>query len=64
MSTAAWALWAALGALLVVVQVGALASGGRWPPIGWAVAKVTAVPAGRAVLVVGWMWLGWHAFAR
>jgi len=57
-------VWALLGAALVAGQVAAWASGGRFPGLRVLVERVTARPAGRIALVLGWMWLGWHAFAR
>jgi len=29
-----------------------------------AIAALVAAPWRRAVVVLGWMWLGWHLFAR
>jgi hypothetical protein len=58
------AVWALLGALVVLgVAVTAL-SRGRFAGPASLVQRMTAVRGGRVVLVVVWMWLGWHAFAR
>ncbi|HXQ43466.1 MAG TPA: DUF6186 family protein [Acidimicrobiales bacterium] len=57
-------VWALLGAALAASQIAASASGGRFPGLGTLARRVTARPAGRILLVLGWMWLGWHAFAR
>ena len=58
------AVWAVLG-LVVAAGIGwSVLSGGRVPGPGTLVAWITARPVGRIVLVVGWMWLGWHLFAR
>lgn len=36
----------------------------RWPPFGEVVTTVLYHRLGRAVLVAGWLWLGWHVFVR
>jgi hypothetical protein len=61
-----WTLlgWALLGLVVLVGLVSAVWSRGRFPGPGALVARITATRAGRVLLVVGWMWLGWHAFAR
>ncbi|HTT86826.1 MAG TPA: DUF6186 family protein [Acidimicrobiales bacterium] len=62
--TTALAVWAALGAVVVALEALALRCGGRVPGIGALARRITVRPVGRALLVLGWMWLGWHAFAR
>jgi hypothetical protein len=57
-------VWALLGAAVVAGQVIAVASRGRLPGLGTLVQRLTASRAGQILLVLGWMWLGWHAFAR
>ncbi len=57
-------MWGVLGAVLVGYQVVALASRGSVPGVGAVVRRLIARPLGRAVFVLAWMWLGWHAFAR
>jgi hypothetical protein len=57
-------VWAVLGAGVVGAEIVAALSGGRFPRVGTLVTKVTVSPVGRGILVLGWMWLGWHAFAR
>lgn len=57
-------VWALLGAAVVAGQMVAARSGGRLPGLGQLVVRITARRTGRAVMVLGWMWLGWHAFAR
>ena len=61
---ASLAVWAVLGATLVVGQIVAAASGGAWPGLGAFVRHLTARNGGRTLVVLGWMFLGWHAFAR
>jgi hypothetical protein len=57
-------VWAALGLALVVVQLTASMSRGTLPGVGALVGRVRRNPVGRVLLVLAWMWLGWHAFAR
>jgi hypothetical protein len=61
---ATFAVWIGLAAVLVVCEVAVLASRGRLPRVGELVTAATAHRAARAILLLGWMWLGWHAFAR
>lgn len=66
MSERQWtlAVWALVGVLVVAgVAVTAL-SRGRFAGPASLVHRITAARGGRVVLVVAWMWLGWHAFAR
>ena len=58
------AIWIALATLLIVCQVVVLRSHGRLPRIGELFSRITSTGAGRGLLLLGWMWLGWHAFAR
>ena len=54
-------------ALLAVAVVGYQLAGvlrGRTATLGQALRRVTRVPAGRAVLLAGWLWAGWHTFVR
>jgi hypothetical protein len=57
-------VWAALGAVVVVGQLAAVLSRGRLRGVGSAVARLAGFRFGRYLLVLAWMWLGWHAFAR
>jgi hypothetical protein len=57
-------VWAVLGAILVGGQIVALAGGGRWPGLGTFVRHLTARSGGRVLVILAWMFLGWHAFAR
>lgn len=52
-----------LAGALVGCQVAALLWG-RLPTIGQVVARVTARRTGRWLLLAGWLWVGWHLFAR
>jgi hypothetical protein len=57
-------VWAVLGAGVVGCQIVAALSGGRIPGLGTVIRRITVSPVGRSAFVLGWMWLGWHAFAR
>jgi hypothetical protein len=57
-------VWAALGLALVAVQLAASVSKGRFPGLGALVVRGRRNPVGRVILLLAWMWLGWHAFAR
>ena len=37
---------------------------GRTATLGQALRRVTRIPAGRLVLLAGWLWAGWHTFVR
>ena len=54
----------ALGVVVVVLEIVALTSGGRVPGLGRVVRRLTGPRWGQWLVVVAWMWLGWHAFAR
>ena len=59
------AVWAALAAAVLLIALAAHASTtGHVPRLGAVVARWNARGARRALLLLGWMWLGWHAFAR
>ncbi len=57
-------VWGALGAALVGCGVLAWRTKGRLPDAGALIGLLTAAPVRRAVVVLAWMWLGWHLFAR
>ena len=57
-----WIGWALLAAALVGLCAGAAT--GRVEPPGPLVAAAVSRPAVRVVLVLAWMWVGWHLFAR
>ena len=57
-------IWAALGAVFVVGQMVAVLSRGHVGGLGRLLEAVMAGRIGRGLVVLGWMWLGWHAFAR
>ena len=61
---ATFVVWAVLAAAVVATEVVAVASKGRWPTFAGLVRAVASHPVARGALLLGWMWLGWHAFAR
>ncbi len=58
------AVWATFALVVVGCQVVALVSKGRYPTVDTLFRWLTAGRARRALVLVAWMWLGWHAFAR
>ena len=57
-------VWGTLGVVVVGLELVALASRGRVPDLGHVVRRMTGPRWGQWSVVVAWMWLGWHAFAR
>ena len=57
-------VWGALGLIALACQLAASFSSGRLPSLLTVVRRITSGRTGRWLLVLGWMWLGWHAFAR
>jgi Family of unknown function (DUF6186) len=57
-------VWVALGMAVVVTQLAGSISGGRFPGLGVLVGRAASHRVGRLGLLLAWMWLGWHAFAR
>jgi hypothetical protein len=57
-------VWGLLAALVIVVQLAAAITKGRLPGFGGLLHRLIVPRIGWVVIVVGWMWLGWHAFAR
>lgn len=66
MTSRDWALvvWGLLGIGVVTCLVATALSEERFPTLGVTVRRITASRVGRVAMVIGWMWLGWHAFAR
>jgi hypothetical protein len=61
---AALAVWAALALMVVLAEALAHAGRHRVRGVGSLVAPLLARAPSRVVLLLGWMWLGWHFFAR
>ena len=58
------ATWAALAALTLALVVAAHLPRSRIERLSGLVHRVEAVRVGYVAVMVGWMWLGWHFFAR
>jgi hypothetical protein len=58
-------LWgyAALALAVVAYQAAGLVLG-RTATLGQVLRSITRVPAGRFLLLAGWLWAGWHTFVR
>jgi hypothetical protein len=56
------AVWAALAAAAVALQV--LAVAGAVPSVAEAISFLMRRPVGRWAVLLGWLWLGWHVFVR
>lgn len=55
--------YAALAAVMVVYQLVGIISR-RTPTMGQALQPVKRSNAGRLILLVVWLWAGWHLFVR
>ena len=51
-------------AVLVLLEILARRKVGRIPTLGEWLGFAMRRPVGRAVILAGWLWLGWHYFAR
>jgi uncharacterized protein DUF6186 len=58
------AIWAALGALTLALVASAHLPRSRVERLSGLLHRVEATRVGYAAVVLGWMWLGWHFFAR
>jgi hypothetical protein len=54
----------AIIAALVVLEILARRRIGRIPTLGEWLGYVMRRPLGRGLIMAGWLWLGWHYFAR
>jgi hypothetical protein len=57
-------LWCALAGLLAMCEILSLLTRRRSAGLLETAALVAARPPLRLALLLGWMWLGWHLFAR
>lgn len=55
-------LWVVLGALAVAIEVAAWRGAGAG--LERLVGAAARPPAGRVLLLLGWLWVGWHFFGR
>jgi hypothetical protein len=58
------AIWATLFVAVVALEVAGRRRLGALAPLGQVLRALRDAPVGRGVLVLLWMWLGWHVFAR
>jgi hypothetical protein len=56
--------WVVLGLVTLVAEVVGLLSGGRFPTLGDVLSFLMRSRAGRWLVLIGWVWLGWHLFVR
>ncbi len=57
-------IWAVIGAAIIVCVGLSLLRPRYLPTFVTTTDALVSSPWRRAVLTVGWMWLGWHLFAR
>jgi hypothetical protein len=58
------ALWGVAAVALVMCEVASRTFKRGWPTAAGLLGGARGHVAGRLVLVIGWVWLGWHVFAR
>jgi len=58
------ALWSVATGSLVACELAARSLKRGWPTAAQLARGARAHFAGRFALVVAWLWLGWHVFAR
>ena len=63
-STASYVVWGLLGAAALLLWALSNLRPSAVAHPSDVVGKVATHPVGRVILVVGFMWLGWHLFAR
>jgi hypothetical protein len=63
-STVSYVVWGAIGALVLLLWWLSYVRPSDVAHPADVVGKMATHPVGRIVLVVGFMWLGWHLFAR
>jgi hypothetical protein len=56
--------WALLAAACVVLEARARVRPARFASLGDAVDVVLRRRIGRGIVLLGWLWLGWHVFVR
>jgi hypothetical protein len=66
MTTRDWSLvvWALLAVAFAALVVLSHRPEGHITTLGSTMGRITGRPVGQGLLLLGWMWLGWHAFAR
>jgi hypothetical protein len=56
--------WIVLGLATIGAEIAALVSGGRFPTLGDVMSFLMRSRVGRWLVLIGWVWLGWHLFVR
>ncbi len=56
--------WVVLGLAAVAAEVIGLLSDERFPTLGDVLSFLMRPRVGRWLVLVGWVWLGWHLFVR
>jgi hypothetical protein len=56
--------WVLVGLLLVTCEVLSIATHRGYAGIAWVLERATSSRLGLILFFLGWMWLGWHFFAR
>jgi uncharacterized protein DUF6186 len=57
-------LWVLVAGALGACELAARTLRRGWPTAGELLRRARGHLAGRLVLIVAWLWLGWHVFAR
>lgn len=57
-------VWAVLAGVVAVCVILGIGPRRRVPTVGALIDRGTHRLVWRVLLIVGWMWLGWHFFAR
>lgn len=58
------ALWVVAACALVVCEVASRRLDHGWPTATQLLGSARGHLVGRLVLILAWLWLGWHVFAR
>jgi hypothetical protein len=64
MRTISLALWALCAALLAGCELLGRVANGRYGTLGRLLGLLTSTTWSTLAVFLGWMWLGWHLFAR
>ena len=56
--------WVLLAGAVVALETWALLRRDQFATVGDAVGLTLRTRMGRAIVLLGWLWLGWHVFAR
>lgn len=59
-----FAIWGVVVVVAVALEALARRSTGDLVPLQRALVRLRSLTAGRVGLLIAWMWLGWHVFAR